>query len=86
MIVCDTRDSLVPGRKTHSTRIAVAEIARHRTPIVIATLDTIIEFRGCQVTVIVGGAVFITEESLLPMNVWIEVAMMLGIAMTESGG
>ena len=74
------------GREAYGTRHRIKEIASNSATVIIATLNTIVEFGCSKVTVVIGRMVFVTEEALLPMHVWIEITMMLCIAMTETGG
>ena len=74
------------GRETYSTGNGVKEVAGNGTTVVVATLVAIIQLCRRQVAVVVIRMVLVAEETFLPVYIWVQVTVMLCIAMTKPGG
>jgi hypothetical protein len=74
------------GRVAYSTRNGVQEVAGNSTTVIIAASRAIVEFGRCQVAIVVVGTILVGEEALLTVHVWIQVAVMLGIAVSQANG
>ena len=74
------------ARAAHGTGIVVAEVVAHGTAVVVAAGMTVVDFRRGGIAVVVVGTVLVTGVDLLSVDVGVEVAVMLGVAVAQSGG
>ena len=85
VLVLDKADRrCVVSRETYSTGDGVQEVAGNGTSVITGSHVTIVQLGCRQVTVVVVGAVLIAEEALLSVNVGVQVAMMLSIAVAKA--
>ena len=64
----------------------IREITCHGTTIVRTSCQAVINLAGCGITIVVGRKVLVAGCNFLPMNIRIEIANMMGIAMTKTCG
>ena len=76
----------VAGRNALTAGELVGEVAHDGTSVVIASREPVENLAGGGITEVVAGVVFVASEELLSVAVGVEVAHMLGIAVSQSGG
>ena len=69
-----------------ASRILVGEVAGHRTPAVAPVMVHVVNLAGGGVTVVRPLRVLVAGENLLPLAVGVEVAAMLGVAVSQPRG
>ena len=85
VVVGHAADGLVVRRESHGAGEIVGEVSCHAATVVAAACPTVIDLAGGGVTIVVGGVVLIAGKNLVTMDVWIEIAMVLGITMSKPG-
>ena len=85
MIGRDSTDGRVVTRRADGTGHLVGEVAHHRAAVVAAAREPIIDLAGGSVAIVIGGRVLVAGKDFLSVAIGIEVAHMLGVAMSEAG-
>lgn len=79
------RDERVVTGEADGTRYFIGKVAAHRPAVITAACQAIVNLRSSCVAVVVRWTGLVAGIHLLSVLVWVEVAPVLGIAMTEAG-
>ena len=83
VVIYQTDGSFTRGT-SQSAREIVAEVACNGTSIVSTGVVAVVDFAGGGITIVVARLVLVAGIDFLSVDIWVEVAAMLGVAMSET--
>ena len=86
VVIGDAADGVVVRRETHGSGDVVGEVACHAASVIAAACLAIVDLAGGGVAIVVGRLVFVAGIDFMSVHIGVEVAVVLGIAVTESRG
>ena len=86
MVCRHATDGFVVCRECHRSGKVVREVTRHASPVVSGISHAVVYLRRRSVTIVVGWFVLVAGEDFVSVYVRVEIAVMLGISVSQSCG